>query len=557
MNTSLFLPPSISNGVIVPRPYQEESLEAVNLHLAGRDDNPCVIIPTGGGKSILIAWVIQQWKSQYPAFRVCILAHRQELVEQNAQELASIWPTGDIGIYASGLKRRDTDNSIIYGSIDSMYNKWGIFPPWDCIIIDEAHRIPPSGEGKYQQFIKGSRITSKKLVVVGFTATAFRMGCGPICHKDHILNKVCYEANVADLIAQGYLCNLRSKVGDVQPDLEAVKKKSGGDYVTKELAKIVDSKELIPQTIQSAMRIIRQENRKSIMFFCVDVHHCGEISKELRKHGIEAPIVTGKTPKIERKRIAEAFKNGRYKAICNVNVYTEGFNAKRVDCIVLLRPTLSKGLYVQMVGRGFRVHPDKDYCLILDYAHCIDEHGPIDCIEAGEVKIAECGDCGDAFSWAVRICPNCGWAIPKQEIERVESEIREKKMHDAEHSNRNIIGNEPETLEVSDVVVHRHRKLGSPDSIRVQYRCGMQIVREWICLDHGAYAEKKSRQWWWKRFGKEEAQQMTVDKALEDMFLGERIRTVTESITVVRKTGKSIEIVDYKLNFEGLPNHAQ
>ena len=546
MTPTLFAPPSVADGVIVPRPYQEEALEALDNHLMHEKGNPCVVIPTGGGKSVLMAWAIQNWKAKYPPLRVIILAHRKELVQQNAEELAGLWPTGDIGVYAAGLGRRDMEHSILYASIDSVHNKWGEFASWDVIIVDEAHRIPAKGEGKYRNFINNSMITSPNLKVVGLTATAFRMGCGPICHKDHILNKVCYEANVADLIAQGYLCKLRSKVGDVQPDLDKVRRNSGGDYITKSLAEAVDSKELVPQTIRSAMKIIHQEQRKSTIFFCVDVHHCKQISMELRKYAVDAPVVTGTTKNVERDRIKEWFKAGRYRAVCNVNVFTEGLNVKRIDCIVLLRPTLSKGLYVQMVGRGFRTHASKSDCLVLDYAHCIDEHGPIDCIEAGEVALFQCKECGDTFSRAVRICPNCGWEIPKKEIERLESEEREKKMHEAVASNRNILGSEPETFNVSDVFVHRHRKAGKPDSIRIQYRCGLSVFKEWLHFSHGGAMERRARRWWWVRFGREEAEVMGTDKALEDMLLGDRIRSVTKTITVVRKD-KFTNITGYEL----------
>jgi DNA repair protein RadD len=217
---NLFAPPSIRDGHIIPRPYQEEALEALDRHVMHKDNNPCVVIPTGGGKSVLMAWAIQNWKRDYPPFRCIILAHRKELVAQNAAELAGLWPGGDIGIYSAGLGRRDETHSILFASIDSVWRKWGEFPAWDCIIIDEAHRIPARGEGKYMAFLKGCRIANKNLRIVGFTATPFRMGCGPICHRDHILNEVVYEANVGDLIAQGFLCRLRSKVGDVQPDLD-------------------------------------------------------------------------------------------------------------------------------------------------------------------------------------------------------------------------------------------------------------------------------------------------------------------------------------------------
>jgi len=542
---NLFAPPSISEGAIVPRPYQEEALEALDAHMMNEEGNPCVVLPTGSGKSVMIAWAIQQWKKSYPPLRVCILAHRKELVGQNSEEMIVLWPGGDIGVYSAGLNRRDTDHSILFASIDSIYNKWGDFPPWDVIIVDEAHRIPAKGEGKYRQFINNSKLTSPEIRVVGFTATAFRMGCGPICHKDHILNKVCYEANVADLIAQGYLSRMRSKVGDSQPNLDDVKRNSGGDYITKSLASTVDSSELVAKTIRDAMTIITREKRKSIMFFCVDVEHCKHVAMELRKYGIDAPTITGKTKRMDRDRILADFKLGRYRAICNVNVLTEGLNAKRVDCIVLLRPTLSKGLYIQMVGRGFRLHPSKEDCLVLDYAHCIDEHGPIDCIDAGEVALFRCGDCGDTFSRAVRICPYCGWEIPKEEIERAEAVEREKKMHEAEASKSSILGSEPETLEVSDVAVNRNRKIGKPDSIRVQYRCGISVYNEWICLDHEGYAGHKSHKWWADRFGIESAKTITVDKALQDMFLNDSIANYTESITVVRD-GKYSKILGYQ-----------
>ena len=536
----------IDAGTVRPRPYQAEGQEALETHLRAKATNPCVVIPTGGGKSLMMAWAIQAWKRDYPPFRCCILAHRKELVQQNAEELHGLWPGGDIGVYSAALRRRDTDNSIIYASIDSIYKRWGEFPAFDCLIIDEAHRIPPRGEGKYRTFIEGCRSINPNLRIVGFTATPFRMGCGPICHKDHILNEVCYEAGIANLIHDGYLCGLRSKVGAEAPELEAVRRNSGGDYIVKALAQATDTPKLVQDAIRSAMTIIRAENRRSVVFFCVDVEHCMHVSQELRRHGVEAPAVTGKTPQAQRDRIAEAFKAGRYRAICNVNVYTEGFNAKRVDCIVLLRPTLSPGMFVQMVGRGLRLHPDKTDCLVLDYAHCIDTHGPIDCLDGGEITIVECEECGDSFSRAVRSCPHCGWEIPKVEVERMEADERERRMHEKEASQRTILGSEPETLRVDDVIVHRHRKPGSPDSLRVQYRCGPSTFREWVCIDHEGFAGRKAHQWWAVRFGSKASKDITVDAALADMFLPQQLCEITETITVVRK-GKYTEILSHEL----------
>ena len=549
MSSLIFEPPPLDVGHMTPRQYQLDALQALDTHIRTSASNPCVVIPTGGGKSVLMAWAIQEWKRDYPPFRALILAHRKELVKQNSDELIGLWPAGDIGIYSAGLNRKDTDHSILFASIDSIHRKWGEFPPWDVIIVDEAHRIPAKGEGKYRKFIEGCKYSNKNLRVIGFTATPFRMAAGPICHKDHILNNICYDANVMDLINQGYLCKLRSKIGDVQPNLENVKRNSGGDYIVASLSEAVDKDDVVQAALHSAMKIIVAEKRKSVVFFCVDVDHCHKVSFELRKYGLDAPTVTAKTSQYERDSIAQGFKDGRYKAICNVNVFTEGFNAKRIDCIVLLRPTLSRGLFVQMVGRGLRPHPDKTDCLILDYAHCIEEHGPIDCIDPGQVKLIECAECGDTFSKAIGACPNCGWVPPKKVVEAVEREEAEKRLHGKEHSNADILGGQPEVMKIDDVSVHRHIKEGKPDSIRVQYRCGISLFREWICLDHGGYPERKSRSWWWNRFGEEESKTITVDKALSDMFLGAQIRDVTKGITVLREKGKHPEIIGYSLDY--------
>lgn len=539
---SLFAPPTIGESPIQPRPYQIEALEALDLHMRTRDTHPCVVIPTGGGKSILMAWAIANWKRDYPPFRCCVLAHRKELVEQNAAEMRVIWSGGDIGVYSAGLGKRDRDASVLFASIDSVHARWGEFAPFDVLIIDEAHRIPARGEGKYRAFITGCRKVNKALRVVGFTATPFRMGCGPICHRDHILNEICYEANVGDLIAQGYLSRLRSKVGDVQADLSAVERNRGGDYKEASLAGAVDTPDIVQRAVRSAMMAITAEKRASVVFFCLSVEHCQHVSMELRKYGIEAPVVTAQTPAADRDRICEAFKAGRYRALCNVNVYTEGFNAKRVDCVVLLRPTLSPGLYVQMVGRGLRLHPGKADCLVLDYARCIETHGPIDCLGAGSVTLIDCGQCGDTFSRAIRTCPHCGWTIPPQEVERAEAAERERQQHEAEAAQRAILGNQPEVLKVDDVTVHLHRKPGSPDSLRVQYRCGLSVIPEWVCLDHPGFAGQKARAWWASRFGRAAADAITVSEAASDLFLPQQLKSITETITVTRR-GKYHDIV--------------
>lgn len=526
-----------------PRPYQQGALDALDRHLQTKPDvNPCVVLPTGAGKSPVMAWAIQRYKQAYPAFRCIVLAHVKELVAQNADKLRQVWPDADVGIYAAGLRQRDMDADITFASIDSVYRRACDFAPFDMILVDEAHRIPMSGEGKYRQFIKEAKVNNPRVCVVGMTATPYRMGIGNICHRDHILQDVCYEVNVGDLIGDGFLCPLRSKAGEARPDLSSVKKR-GGEFVVGSLAEATDRPELVTAAIREAIPMLA--DRKGIIFFCVDVDHCNHVSEELRKYGIEAPSVTGNTPTAERDRITKRFTDGEIRAICNVNVLTEGFDATRTDAVVLLRPTQSKGLYYQMVGRGLRLDPRKKDCLVLDFGNCIDTHGPIDDLGEGGVRMETCPKCSEVFSRAAKICPDCGWEIPKKKIEKAErEEAAQRRMHEATASRRNILNTgEPEAMKVSSVSVNRHKKPGAPDSLRVKYRCGLNTFSEWVCLDHPGFAGTKAARWWRRRF---EGKIPTVDKALEDIFLPTTLATITTSITVQKK-GKYPEIVSIDL----------
>jgi len=524
------------------RQYQQETIDALHAHVCEKRTNPCVVLPTGAGKSVVMAAQIRQWAEQSPWVRGCILAHRKELVQQNAEKLQRAYPEGHIGIFSAGLKQKDYDAQILFASIDSIFKRSGEFQPFDFIFVDEAHRIPPAGEGKYRTFIHGCQRFNQDLRVVGWTATPFRMGCGDICHRDHILNEIVYEAKVTDLIEQGYLCNLRSKVGVTQPTLQGVRRNSGGDYIIKSLAKATNRDEVVSAAVAEAVRIICAENRRAVVFFTVDIEHCKRVSQELSRHGIHAPYLTGKTRQCERDRLIRDFKAGRVRAVCNVNVLTEGFDSPHIDCIVLLRPTLSAGLFSQMVGRGLRLCDGKHFCLVLDFAGCIEEHGPIDLLGGYHVAMATCQRCRESFSRAVRVCPQCGWEIPKQEMKRLDQVEHERRMHRDKASDRSILSSEPETYKVDTIYVSRHVKPEKPDSLKVQYRCGLSMFREWVCLDHDGPAGLKAQQWWKRRFGGKG--KVSVNHALEDLFLSQALLEWTKTITV-RRNGKYYEVVDW------------
>jgi DNA repair protein RadD len=149
--------------------------------LGGRgNDNPCVVIPTGGGKTPVIATICSDAVTRWDG-RVLILAHVKELLEQAADKLDQICPDIHVGVYSAGLKRRDTTHAVIIAGIQSVYQKAEQLGHFDLVIVDEAHMIPMEGDGMYRRLLADMRRINPHLRVIGLTATPFRMASGPIC----------------------------------------------------------------------------------------------------------------------------------------------------------------------------------------------------------------------------------------------------------------------------------------------------------------------------------------------------------------------------------------
>ena len=260
---------------------------------------------------------------------------------------------------------------------------------------------------------------------------------------------------------------------------------------------------------------------------------------------IIAECVTGKTPKPERERILADFKAGKIKALTSQGVLTTGFDAPLIDLIVLLRATKSPGLYVQILGRGLRISPetDKKDCLVLDYGGNIARHGPIDQITVGRIQagegtgkapIKECPECFELILAGLRVCPACQYEFPTQEI------------HDSQATGGALLSNqiEPEWLDVDEVFYNIHEKMGKPPSLQVTYRCGFETIREWVCFQHGGYAQQKAIQWWITRYGIESIPQKTKDayKRINE------INDIREPCRIlIRPEGKWHRILSYDL----------
>jgi DNA repair protein RadD len=499
---------------LIPRYYQNNAVREFFSYIdynPGR--HPLIVLPTGSGKSAVMAMIILEML-KFEGTRVLVLAHRAKLIEQNAQELTGLLNNifYDVGIYSASLKQRDTQSRVLFAGIQSVYNKAWELGFFDMILVDEAHRINIKAEGMYRQFLDEQTKINPKIVIGGLTATHYRTKGGLICdeaHENRIFNDVCYEVSIRELMDSGhlknrdkqqYLCPIISPSKSMQSrvDLSGVSIR-GGEYVQNEMENAFMVDDLIENTVNEILSYVQDRNK--VLIFTAGKRHCGTVYQTLLAKSCTVGMVHSGFKHEENEQILKDFSDGRIKFLLNIDVLTEGYNDKSIDCIAVLRATQSVGLWVQIVGRGFRLHPSKDDCLILDFGGNIMRHGPVDKIEVKRQKNGEgrtvytspqkeCPNCKSLIAIQALTCPDCGYEFPLPE------------RHDDEASTENILSKwkPPVEYEVHHVTYSRHEKKDKPDSMRVDYHIDMGTrFSEYICLDHDGFAKKKALQWVAKR----------------------------------------------------------
>jgi DNA repair protein RadD len=483
------------------RPYQQEAIDAVLNYWANGGGNPLVDLATGTGKSMVIAELTKGLLRQYPHLRVLMLVHVRELVEQNFRALLRVWPDAPIGLYSAGLGKRDAHHRITFASVQSVFRKAQALGRRDLVLIDEAHLVPSAGNGMYQRLLSDLRAATPDLRVAGFTATPYRLDTGRLDDgSDRLFDQTVYSYGISQGIDDGYLSPLVSKAGLSEVDVSNVAKR-GGEFVPGALEAAADS-----ITAEAVSELVRfGQDRRSWLVFCSGVGNAARTRDAIRAHGISCEMVSGETPLGERDMILRRFKAGEIRALTNAQVLTTGFDAPAVDLVAMLRPTLSTSLYVQIVGRGTRLAPGKDNCLVLDFAGNVRRHGPVDAVsvlpksakgkdegkvEVASVKAKECPECQNLAHLSATSCRVCGHEWPREEKPRHEA-VAEGEI--------GILSTEtvaPQMVPVVDWRFDRHEKLGSPDSVRVTYLAGLNSYFEWIAFEHGGYARQKACQWW-------------------------------------------------------------
>lgn len=415
------------------RDYQQDAVSSVLKHFRKSNESAVIVLPTGSGKSLVIAELARLAKR-----KILVLTHVKELVEQNHQKYETYGVTA--GIYSAGLKLKETQHQVTFASIQSAARNLDDFSePYSLIIIDECHRVnvaspdlskeqpneqskdkdnagakeqshesasKPSNSNQYQQIIEKLMQVNPEVKLLGLTATPYRLGMGWIYKKHYRgfmrseekrpFEHCIYELPIRYLIKRQYLTEPNLVDATIEHyDFSSLRANASGEYSPTDMNHLLNKNPRVTQSIIE--QVIELGNkRQGIMIFAATVEHAKEVFSYLPTK--LSALITGATDNTERDKLIKAFKRKEIKYLVNVSVLTTGFDAPHVDMIAILRPTQSVSLYQQIIGRGLRLSDNKKDCLVIDYTgNDFDLYHP----EVGEKK-------PNSKSQPVQVvCPSC------------------------------------------------------------------------------------------------------------------------------------------------------
>jgi superfamily II DNA or RNA helicase len=368
------------------RPYQEEALDAVAKAEAEGCRRQLLVAATGLGKTVIFAHLAERRQG-----RALIIAHRDELVSQAAAKVAAQWP--ELGITpacaqlladakepevrlmaASAQVRRggigivkaeadDTDAQVVVASIQTLArarrrDRLAASPPFDLVVVDEAHHAAADSYGAALAAVRAGEPDGPLLI--GVTATPDR---GDGKGLDDLFDQIVASFDILWGIRAGYLCDVRGlRIVVEHLDLSGVKVRRG-DYDQGQAGQAMEDAGAPEQIVRAWLE--HAPGRRTLVFTpTVALAH--QVADEFNLSGVHAQAIDASTPLGDRRRALAAYATGEIEVLANCGVLTEGYDEPRTDCIVVARPTKSRALYAQMIGRGTRKHPDKGDLLVLD-----------------------------------------------------------------------------------------------------------------------------------------------------------------------------------------------
>lgn len=347
------------------RPYQKEAVHSVLGAIKRGVKRPAVVLATGGGKTVVFSHLIPLLQPHGKrGDKTLILAHKEELVRQAARVCQQINPELSVQIDMAALKS-DAGADVVVASVPTLYRQARLHrhipEDYKSIIIDECHHAPASSWLKVLEYF-GADTKDTDVNVVGFTATLERAD-GQALGK--VFDEVVFERNLLTMVQNKELVDVKFLCLDTEVDLSSIKIRRG-DYDTTALSEEVNRPSVNMAILRSYQQLSKQYGFKSTLIFCVNIEHSRTVCGVLQEHGVNAQYVTGLTNKHERVAIIDDFRNGRIQVLVNVQVFTEGTDLPNIDSLILARPTKSRPLLVQMIGRGLRLHEGKDVCHVVD-----------------------------------------------------------------------------------------------------------------------------------------------------------------------------------------------
>ena len=341
--------------MIQPRPYQTEAQKRILQRWKKGITRQLISLPTGCGKTIIFGMLAGTLKE-----RTLVLAHREELLLQARQKIRLVYPDADVGI----LKAEDHSGlytNICVASVQTAvrYTEALKEREFKLLICDEAHHaVSPSYTKIFSSL--GFMDEDKKKLLLGVTATAYR---GDKVGLGNIFQEIVFERSILAMMKAGYLCDVRGLSIKTEADISNVHTRTG-DLAVDELSDVIDTPER--NALVADAYLEHGEGRRGVVFG-VKVEHALHLAEAFRKRKIPCAAVWGDMPDEERHDVLERYAEGKLRVLTNVGVLTEGWDVPETDIIMMARPTKSRGLYIQCVGRGLRIAPNKQNCLLIDF----------------------------------------------------------------------------------------------------------------------------------------------------------------------------------------------
>lgn len=361
------------------RPYQADALDSLDQAI-DRGKHPLCKLPTGGGKSLVLAALIKK-RVTGRGERAVLLTHTKELLEQDARALRRIAPEIRQSFYSAGMREKRGDTDAVFASVQTLYRNPSALGPRDLLLIDEAHLCPRDSDAMYASVFEhfGQAQPGGGAVRVGFTATDQRLDSGKLTEGEGAwFDHMAYSIPVGDLIRAGYLVPLSGVLTELQAQMDGVDTGANGDFVASQAEAAVQRSLDLAAVVQSMLDLAKR--RKHWLVFAAGIDHAAEVTAALSSAGLKVGTVTSKTPDGERDSLIDEFREGNLRALVNVGVLTTGFDAPYTDAIIVLRPTKSPVLWEQILGRGMRLADGKHDCLLLDYVGNLERLGGVGCV---------------------------------------------------------------------------------------------------------------------------------------------------------------------------------